>query len=633
MIVSSGARAAASRESSAPMPFVDAASKLHALCNAIDGAKLECAELSVLPHVDSVEVCTDNTVALAERIGALELSTIDAFRTAHAPSTTTNLIENLGRRRSRMAVWYLPDCPESRPEMMQIASHGQFLTQLQAVHSWCARTIGDALSPRRDIIRKLVEANVRSARAQRKGESAREIKTAREDQISAINLASKFLFEKVLPASEVAVEHGNFLRQVAQDRPFANQITPDLYSFAQELTDELRSSLRISGADEKLLAGVEVIADPEEIRKRMRESAQASPIFDADRSSSSENEAEAPRPISPGSQSNANVVVSRSRRERRETRATAKATKPTHQLKFDRLRANRTEDNRKQALLAAIAETDLKDERKRGATLEFYRRYSDMRLDAGSGWKAHVKLLSDPDYQFPELAQMRKVVEGDIREIFARSNHDVEVRCLPAASDGLNGELIAFLKNFRSNRTPEINTKYFQYATEQLCRIAEEVRTSPLSKPQKKRILLRPDIESTTRRQSVQNPAHPQIDDDDDFFVILDKPIDCPMQPEIRLADDKRSVELSDTIVYDERLGEKTYQMSFARAADMLSSSAIGSTRVERLNGRGSAQRTTPESAAWLHSVAVLAPNLDAQNTRLLPYDGKAYVASTETSA
>lgn len=234
----------------------------------------------------------------------------------------------------------------------------------------------------------------------------------------------------------------------------------------------------------------------------------------------------------------------------------------------------------------------------------------------------HVMLLSDERFQCPELAPMRAQLESDVLKHLADADRDPETDrlFLPAgAADDARAYANAslFLMDFRACKSSDLNAAYFNHAAAQLVDVVNRAVALSTNDDQKKCLLTGRDIIALDCAvDPSDNAAHRDGIN--------------PFQPEIRLADDGRHVEIIDTT----RSGSSLYlpangfKTSVAQAADLLADAAIGTTRTPALGGKAGGRPSTPISAAWIASLAHLAPRLLEQRVRIAPFAEGALVAT-----
>ena len=597
-----------------------AATAIESLGFAVASLQCDCERQAEQPFFLSMTDTLSWQRQTIQVLNDLESKAIDAIRAVDQSSAPSARREAMDQRRKQVApnAWRLVACKDSTPDMLNADSVEALVDTVKKVHAWCARQMSPALAQQVLILKKLRAVADQGEMAERSGMPSKVLKKAIKNQLDAVERGGTFLFNSLIPAGEIAAQRAGLLSHLAVERPkFELRLRGNAFRKAMRdaLLAQYDSLLADFKAEEKAKqnAAGPTAAAPRDQRATEDERTAVGQIDDTATSITIARGGATPAARLP--------APSQDRPARKKPIAQPPAAS-VRQPRYETLKTRQLQQLRRQEaerILDGIAEENVQT---RIAVLEFYNAYSALRSDDTAGWKKHLTLLSDQRYQHPALRQMHAQLENDVLRHLADADRDPETEHMfsptnPADDEQLHCSALLFLTEFRACKVSEANAAYFNYAAASLGDIVNQTVRRPLTDALKKRLLTGREIVALEGGAHAIAPAPTARHGD-------------AMQPEIRLAEDGLQIEIIDT----SHTGSKLYfpangfKTSVARAAELLAAAAIGATRSPAMPGRSVSRPSTPTSAAWLASLACLAPRLIRQAVPIAPFAEGALLAT-----
>jgi len=590
--------------------------------------KIEFKEQAVQPVLHSFEKSRERRRRTMHDMQILQCQVLAALELFDSKVVSAVQINAMNERRNEIATsaWALAECEHSSPEILHVSSMSILFEKLAKINSWCEEYLDSALTSYEDVRKQLLTAAKKMDQAEKSGLSPNVQRKELNKNSKAVARASTFLFKSLVPASEVAIQRILLSSALAQMRPEIEERIKAQNAekkVVSHLTltyvyEKLMNDARLHELDENFLdAPFEELPSASDETVSESDKQSESPVSNVDHNidndvenvveslqtlgkeeSAQTNTKALAQQAQPVAQSN----LSSKKRGRRAPRQRSESATSLHHPKYQTMQSLRASQQRKQAVkevLGKLADTELD---KKISVLNFYNAYSALRVDDAAGWKAHLHLLDDARFQLPELAEMRTQLENDMLKFLDNADRDPDAdRIFSPPHESENTEMhekaMLFLTESRAYMTSEANAAYFAYAAKQLGALANQ--SSKLTAREREVLMLGREI-------------IPLLIDADASNNSPDVPRSATLQPEIFLSKDKCYVEVVDTMrsgssLYFKKHGFRT---SVVRAAELLANAAIGSTRAPGTALTRGGHPSTPLSAAWMQSLAHLAPQL-----------------------
>ncbi|MES2831444.1 MAG: hypothetical protein V4695_05560 [Pseudomonadota bacterium] len=587
--------------------------------NVLVDLKREFEEQAIRPVLHSFERSRDRRRQIMHDMNIFQFQVQTALELFDPNAVSTAQIDALNKRRNEIATakWPLAECEHAGPDIQHVSSMSELFQQLAKINLWCANNLGAALAKYADVRQQLLAARKEMLQAEQPGLSPNIVRKARNKNFQAVSRASTYFFKFLIPASEVAIQRICIASVLADMRPEIEERIKEKDAekkFASHLMlryiyEKLMNDARLDDLDENLLDTLleDSRSDSQETLSTidLRPGSPGADIVDAMQQPQTcepeevlQDNIKAPFPQTQLDMQ-ANPLLKK--RGRRAPRQRPEPATSVRHPKYDRMQSLRASQQRKQAVKKVL--DNLTDEAiaKKISALGFYNAYSALRTDHDAGWKAHLRLLDDVQFNLPQLAEMRAQLEEDVLKLLDNADRDPDAgRIFSLPYEGENPDMhekaLLFLTEFRACMPSNANTAYFGYAATRLGTIAN--RASTLAAGKRDILLLGRAI--LPRAAGAGTPVESS-----------DVPRTAMQQPEIFLSEDQCYVEVIDTAHEGSKLYfENGFRTSVVRAAELLASAAIGSTRTANTPGKTRGRPSTPRSAAWMQSLAHVVPRL-----------------------